>query len=888
MRFIVYWLLRFVLSIRYSIEYRGLEEVLKSLPKGKGALILPNHVAEVDPLMLMVAFWPSLKPRPIVVEDFYYQSHIQFFLGLVRALPCPNMERGVNRWKRKQLEKLQRQILEGFSEGDSFLIYPAGKLKLSSQEVIGGASFVPSLRSSAPETPIILVRTEGLWGSMFSRALTGAVPHFGRTWFQGVKIVIKNLFFFTPKRKVTMTFSLAPPVFYTLTDRIEINRFLEEWYNQKKDELVLVPYYFWSRKLPQVRLLEEKKAPPSSPAEPLVGEKKREILKKISDLSSVAIGEIKEDQELVRDLGLDSLDVAELIVFLDERFEKTKELSPGDLVTVSDLFSFAAKGIEKESREAMTALPKLPKEVNRPNVAPPCGKTIQEAFLHSCTRMKNHIACVDGLSGALSYKRLKIGALILAREIEKLPGKYIGILLPSSVGAYLCILGVLFAKKIPVMLNWTAGVRALDYAKEATELKTILSSIKFLSRLRDLELGKIESDIVLLEDLRREVKFRDKLKGLVKSLLPNNILLRKFKNSPQDTAVILFTSGTETLPKGVPLSHENLLSNQAAAINSIGFEQKDFLYGVLPPFHSFGFSVTGLLPLLSGLKVAYSPDPTDANAMAREIAAYETTLFCCAPSFIQALFLAASAEQLKSLRLIVSGAEKPPEQLFDYAKKLGIEFLEGYGITECSPVVTLCRPNEPRVGVGRPLEGIELCVIHPETNQLLPKGETGEICIFGSNVFQGYLGRPRDPFINLDGKKWYRSGDLGYVAEDGSLVLAGRLKRFVKIGGEMVSLGGLEEELLAIIKEKGLDRLPELLKDYKGPTVALCAKEQPGEKTYLVLFSVYPLEKEILNIALKHKGYNNLIRLTDVRLVEGIPLTGTGKTQYRSLEQLLT
>lgn len=240
-----------------------------------------------------------------------------------------------------------------------------------------------------------------------------------------------------------------------------------------------------------------------------------------------------------------------------------------------------------------------------------------------------------------------------------------------------------------------------------------------------------------------------------------------------------------------------------------------------------------------------------------------------------------------SLRLVVSGAEKASDQLFDAAKKMGIEFIEGYGITECSPIVTLCRIGEKRIGVGRPLEGIELSIVHEETNEKLADGQTGEICIFGPNVFKGYLGYPKNPFLEMDQKKWYRSGDLGFIEKDGSLCLEGRLKRFVKIGGEMVSLGGLETEIEAFVKERGLDKLPKDLQGYKGPALALCAAEQAGEKTRLVLFSVYPLEKEILNTGLKQKGYNNLVRLTEVRLVKEIPLTGTGKTQYRSLEQLL-
>jgi len=895
---VLYWFLRFVVSLRYRLHVRGLKEIIQYLAKDKGVLILPNHVAEIDPVILFVVLWPHLHPRPIVVEDFYYLKGIQIFLKAVKALPCPNMEQTVNRWKMRRLKKLQEIIVEGLKAGEKYLIYPSGKLKTSPQEVLGGASFVPAIITEAVDQSIfpsvVFVRTEGLWGSRFSRALTGQVPPFGTKFFEGVKIVLKNFILFTPRRDVTVTFELAPPPFFELRDRQSMNRYLEGWYNAinqgKGDELALIPDFFWSKKLPEVQL-EQKKKTIEIDHSLLPEEKKREINEKIAELSGVSPDQVRVDQGLIRDLGLDSLDIAQLTVFLDEHFH-SKDVSPADLETVEDLFRCAMKNSSKEEAPQGTTAPKLRKEKSRPLPVPPQGKTIHEAFLRSCDRMGKTIACIDGLSGVLTYKRLKMAALILAEKVRELPGDTIGILLPSSVGAYLSILAVLLAKKTPVMLNWTAGVKALDHAAETAKVETVLSSMKFLTRIRELELGVIEDRITLLEDLKRELGFKDKIKGLRRSLVSADRLMKQMgfdTIQPEDRAVILFTSGTETMPKGVPLSHENLLSNQRAAVKVTPFTNEELLYGVLPPFHSFGFSVTGLLPLLSGLKVAYAPDPTDAHAMAHDIAAYQATFFACAPSFIRGLFQVADRAQLKSLRLIVSGAEKMPEELFTYVESLGphAKLIEGYGITECSPIVTMNRVNEPRIGVGTPLEGVELCIIDPESAKVLPKEKQGEICIHGPNVFHGYLGTDQDPFLSLLGKRWYRSGDLGTIAPDGSLVLSGRLKRFVKIGGEMVSLGGLEEEIMQIIKEKHMDHLPSGMTELKGPPVALCAIEKAGEKTLLILMSVYQLEKEAINIFLKHRGYSNLIRINEIRFLKEIPLTGTGKTHYRSLEQTL-
>jgi long-chain-fatty-acid--[acyl-carrier-protein] ligase len=899
--FVLYWFMRCVVSLRYRLHIQGLKEVLPFLTRTQGALILPSHVAEMDPVILFVILWPYFHPRPIVVEDFYYLKGIQSFLKTVKALPCPNMEHTVNRWKMRSLKKLKEQIIEGLKVGEKYLIYPSGRLKLTPQEVLGGASFLPSIVFETLEQSvnpsIVLIRTEGLWGSRFSRALTGQVPSFSAKFREGVKIVLKNGLFFTPKRDVKITFELAPPQFFALKDRQAMNRYLETWYNApnqgRGDELKLVPDFWWSKKVPTIHV-ETKERTAEVNVNDFPEEKKKEIFDKLAELSDLSSQAIRLDQSLIRDLGLDSLDIAQLTVFLDERFQN-KGVSPTDLERVEDLFRFASEGSTRESLVAEgVKIHRLPKENSRPLPMPHQGTTLQEAFLRSCDRMGACIACVDALSGALTYRRLKTAVFVLAKEIEKLPGEHIGILLPSSVGAYLSILAVLFAKKIPVMLNWTAGIKAMNHALEVAEVKVVLSSIKFLSRLKDLELGAAEEKILLLEDLRRGIVWKDKIRGLAKGLFSADWLLNRkgfAAIKPQDCAVILFTSGTETMPKGVPLSHENLLSNQKAAMEAVcfSFKQDETLYGVLPPFHSFGFSVTGLLPLFAGIKVIYAPDPTDARRMAYDIAAFHVTFFVCAPSFIRALFQAADRSQLKSLRLVVSGSEKMPEEFEDYVRSIGPDahLIEGYGITECGPIVTMHRLGEQKIGVGRPLKDIELCLLDPESEAVLPKDKQGEIAIHGPNVFAGYLGIDTNPFLLLEGKRWYRSGDLGTIAPCGSLVLSGRLKRFVKIGAEMISLGGVEEEILQIVKEKKLDRLPQGVTELKGPPIALCAIEKPGEKTLLVLISVYELDKETINIFLKHRGYSNLVRLSEIRFLKEIPLTGTGKTHYRLLEQSL-
>lgn len=462
-----------------------------------------------------------------------------------------------------------------------------------------------------------------------------------------------------------------------------------------------------------------------------------------------------------------------------------------------------------------------------------------------------------------------------------------GVLLPSSNAAYLVILGILLSKKVPVMLNWTVGSKAIEHAANVTELKHVISSYRFLSRIDNGDIGKVDDLLVLLEEMRRTISFKDKLKGLVLSFLSTHHLLRLLHLSSlkeNDHAVIIFTSGTETLPKGVPLTHNNLLSNLRSAFPLVHLKAEDTLYSVLPPFHSFGFSITGLLPLLCGLRVCYAPDPTDSRGMANDMINWKPTLFCCAPSFIRALFQVAKKEDLQSLHLFVTGAEKAPQELFDYVEKLGAgkKMIEGYGISECSPIVTIDRPEEPHRGVGKPIPGVELCVINPESNELLPLGQEGEICIHGPNVFSGYLGYAASPFIMLQEKNWYRSGDRGYLEANGTLNITGRLKRFVKIGGEMVGLGGLEEELLRHAKERNW--IPA---DQKGPSLAVTAVGRESDKPQIVVITTFDISKDDLNDLIKDSGWGRIVKISQTFKIKEIPLTGTGKTNYRVLDEMI-
>ena len=848
---------------------------------------MPNHPAEIDPVILELALWKKFHPRPLVIEYFYHG--FRFFMDLVKAMPLPAMDAMANKWRGKRVEKQFNNVVNELKNKGNFLIYPSGRLKMSGLEMIGGASFIHNLLQACPEANVVLVRTTGLWGSKFSRALTGTSPDFGKVLWECFKILAKNAFFFTPKRDVIVKVELPPADFPYQASRLEFNKYLENWYNRYPEPgpeaLKLVSYAFWKEDLPTVYVSTGQQQPVEE--RPVPQKVQQEVNAHLATLCGRSAEQIERTMHLSHDLGLDSLDVAQLYVFLDERYA-VADLLPGDLITVEDVLQ-AAAGYKKPREETFEPR-KLkfiwPDEKRlKPEIAE--GKTLQEVFLRSVDRNGSGVACVDGLSGALSYRKLKLVALLLSEQFKQLPGDRIGIMLPSSVGAYLMILGVLLANKTPVMLNWTSGIKALDHAADLSEIKSVITSSKFLDRVENGDFGKIEEMFHFVEEMREKIGVCDKLRAFYLSCFSTKSLLKKLglaDLSSSQPAVILFTSGTEALPKGVPLSHDNLLSNQRACLQAVDMHAEDILYGVLPPFHSFGFSVTGILPLLAGMRICYSPDPTDSHGMARDISEWKPTLFCCAPSFIKALFRVAHPEQLQSFRLVVAGAEKTPQELFDFAKQHlpHSQLLEGYGITECSPVVTIDRVGEPHVGVGRALPGIELAVFDNVSRAILPAGQEGEVLIAGPNVFEGYLGHPRDPFVDIDGKRWYVSGDRGSIDNEGHLILAGRLKRFVKIGGEMVSLGGLEDELLRLAKEKRWVSGQE-----EGPPLAVGVRDKEVDKPMIVLFTTFAISKEDVNSALKDCGYGRIVKIAEVRKLDKIPLTGTGKTHYRLLDETL-
>ena len=454
-------------------------------------------------------------------------------------------------------------------------------------------------------------------------------------------------------------------------------------------------------------------------------------------------------------------------------------------------------------------------------------------------------------------------------------------MLPAAVACDLAFLGLHLAGKLPVMLNWTTGPGNLTHAAKLMGLTHVVTSKAFVDRTRVEVPG---TQFVFLEDLRASM---GKL-GLLRRLLSvrafggavKSSLLKRIPNDPNQPAVILFTSGSEKAPKAVPLTHANIISDQRGCLDALQLDRNNSVLGFLPMFHSFGLTITGLLPLFVGVRVVHHPDPTDSGALARKIATYKPTLAAGTPTFMSYIFERAKPGELDSLKFIVVGAEKASPALFAKAKQTApnSEVIEGYGITECSPVVSVTRPGKPNRGtIGPPITGVSLCVTDLETHAVLPPGQMGMLHVAGPNVFPGYIGYDGPlPFVEIDGKKWYVTGDLAAVDEMGEVVFHGRLKRFLKAGGEMISLPALEEPFAKKYPPTDL-----------GPRVAVEGIETPDGRR-IVLFTTESLTLRDANAILQGEGHRGVMRLDDVKQLEQLPVLGTGKTDYKVLRAMIT
>jgi len=860
-----------LLRLRYRIHREG--DPPAPVKGGGGILFLAAHPTLVDPFLLISELHPRFAPTLVAGRDHAASAPLRWLARLLgaRALPDPSSH---GHHCREALNTELMALARHLTQGRNLVLFPGGRLARQRTEDLSDNSVVASILRQAPGTRVVVVRLQGLWGSRFSAA-SGKRPVLGVELFKSLGYLWANGLFFMPRREVQLVFDELAGLPLE-AGRQGVNQALETSLNLGATPRTFVPYLIWKDHAP--RTLPE---PPRPRVEgntrnvpPQVREAIRRHLQAVTGRT-----DIEESHSLVGDLGLDALDHRELELWVQQAYGYACS-DPASLQTVGDL-QLAATGAAVSLRQGeLKAVPHawfhsrtdLPIEM-------PEGESIPEVFLRQAKRDPGRVVLADQTGGVKTYRDVLTAILVLKPLFESLEGTHVGLMLPASGGASILYLALLFAGKTPVLVNWTAGSRSMGFGLDLVGVKHVISVTTLINRLdaQGLDLSAVKSRLFLLDEAGKKITLATKLAAAFRARFNWTALLEA---RPPEVAAVLFTSGSESHPKAVPLTHANILANIRDAAHALNFKQDERVMGCLPPFHAFGLTTTTILPLLVGLRVVYHPNPTEGRMLARIIEAYHATLLVGTPTFLGGILRTAEDRHLESLRIVVSGAEKCPEQIYATLAKRWPKttVLEGYGITECSPVVSVNREEDPRTGtIGKPLLSVEWAVVDLESGRRVEPGQPGMLLVRGPSIFGGYLNPDvESPFETFEGRQWYRTGDLVFQ-DRGVLVFSGRLKRFVKLGGEMVSLPAIEEALSR--QFQGDDETEPLLAVESSPE---------DLNPDLILFSVAGIARDEANAAIRAAGLSSLHNIRVVRQIDQIPTLGTGKTDYRALKALLT
>jgi long-chain-fatty-acid--[acyl-carrier-protein] ligase len=840
-------------------------------------LFLANHPALIDPIILMTVLWPRFRPRVLADRVQVRRPGIHFLARRARALEIADVGRD-GRGVRDQIESVIEATAAALRQGDSLLLYPAGRIYRQRREDLGGNSAVEQLLHAVPDVRVVLVRTVGLWGSGFSRA-SGKPPEVLPVLRKGLWGLFKSAWLFAPRRHVAIDI-VEPDDLPRTADRVVLNRYLEEYYNRNAGGSTYVPYSLWEGG--GVRWLPE----PVSSSEPGVAHRippatRATVLEHLRQLTGIR--EIYEGQRLAHDLGLDSLVRVEIQAWVQSEFGFAQPDVDG-METVGDVMR-AAVG-ETVGKALTEPKPVAHAWITAAGTSPapklPPVDSLTGAFITMARAFPTRVIIADQQSGVRTYRDLVTALLLLRPVFARMPGPYVGIMLPASVGASVATLAALFAGKTPVMINWTTGPRGVMHGLDLLDVRSVVTARKLVARLESegfANLPGFSERLVFLDDMAKRFSLPSKLMAAMRARLGMLGVLEEAQ--APEVAAVLFTSGSESVPKAVPLTQANLLANIRDALAVIPLQADEALLGILPPFHSFGLTIDLLLPLLCGLRTVYHVNPNDGATLASLIEVYRATLLVGTPTFLAGIVRGSQPGQLASLRLAVTGGEKCPPHVYDALAKACPQMIviEGYGITECSPVVSANRPVSPRrETIGVPMPSIEHAIIDPECGKPTPCGQRGMLLVRGPSVFSGYIKFDGpSPFVSYAGKQWYRTGDLVSEDADGILTFCGRLKRFVKIGGEMIPLAAVEAALEAKWP------MPE-----GAPGPQLAVESTPDEEhPELVLFTTLDIDREQANKALRDAGLSPLHNIRRVMKVDLVPLLGTGKTDYRALKAML-
>lgn len=496
---------------------------------------------------------------------------------------------------------------------------------------------------------------------------------------------------------------------------------------------------------------------------------------------------------------------------------------------------------------------------------------LHHQFINIAKRHKKKQAINDLTTNRkLTYSQSLIACLILRRIFRRLDPGFIGLMMPTSAGCILSKIAILMSGRTPVMINYSTGARHnARYAQDKCDFRTIITSKALLEKI---ECPHVDG-MIYLEDIMAAVTTSQKIRAAFTATLPASLIKKLVHcGEEDDTAVILFTSGSEKDPKAVQLTHRNILANVKSVSPLFNFTSDDVFLCTLPFFHVFGLTVDLWVPLSFGMTMLTYANPLDFRKVCTIAREHRATCLVGTPSFFWGYLRKSEKGDFDTLRIALTGADKCPEALREgFKSKHNITVLEGYGATECSPVISTNTIEANRPGsVGKPIPGMQVRIENYETGEECALGENGRILVKGDSVMKGYFNDFEQTSLHIR-RGWYDTGDMGNLDEDGYLWHVGRLKRFVKIGGEMVSLVKIEDVLEKFIPEDSHCCVVEIPDAMKGARIVAVVTTPLEEKTVL---------KEMAK-------YLPVIALPKIFLVwETLPKMGSGKIDFRTISEM--
>ena len=875
-------LMQTLIRFRYRVNITWLELLDSEWSK----LILPSHVALMDPVIMFAFLWEKKSLSPVVTEDYFNVPVLKQIFKSIWAISVPDLTKNS---KDLDAAAIVADAVKALENDCNILLYPQWALARQGFQSIVGKKTAYLISQAAPkDTKILTVSIRWLRWSRSSRAWTWKAPNLALFVLKGLRFVIWNLFLLVPKRKVEIEIKDSTALLHKIEKKWldAFNQELEKIYNAKWEEklryLSGLCWYNTTKYHRQPAVIEWSIKDLQRTSFSWKADIPAEILNKITAIVKKIkpdfTGKIWLDTNLILDCFFDSLDMAELKSTVQSAFSNASNPPLLDLKTVWDVAMMAVwqsatteemKPCEwKYSGDGKLIYAHIKNLINK-------DATILTLMKESLKINKSDGFCYDSIFGVQSRKDFLIKAYLIADLLKKMPWERIAIMLPSLSATSLLVVWCYLAKKIPVMLNWTQSEEAFSHCIKSQNVKVILTAKSFFQKVQTPWLQKYK--MTFFEDVLKDVSLAQKLTAVCKAMafkIPTDI---------SKIAVVLFTSWSESLPKTVELTHENILNDLLWAAGIVWIKVNDVEICYLPPFHSFGFALWIVMPLISWARIVFTPDPNDSKTIADLIGHTKSTFLCSTPTFLNGIVQIAKDDQLKSLRIAIVWAEKCPKELFtNFSKKSpNATIIEWYGITECSPVIAV-NPFKRNVEIKRgtvwlPILGQIVKILDLDSHEEQPANKEWMIYVSWLNIFGWYVDKKLEsPFEEFDGKRWYKTWDLWYLDKDGYLTISWRLKRFVKIAWEMISLPAIETVLAR--KWKHSDGTECL---------AVEAEENSDWSVKLILFTTEKLWTNEVNDYLHSQWVTNLVSIASIMQLKEIPMLGTWKVDHVQLKSIL-